>query len=148
MTKPAPIGVLKMRMRRPKRRRNAPSTLKPLIALHVQELHASPLVVLRQPTEIRHRLRTVEGPIPHLSRQDAGLHSELPAPLHRALRLPRPVEPAPADLEARHLRLRVHHQPLLVGVAVIARIGVRVGALARAAVGRAGGREDAAGGGG
>lgn len=98
---------------------------------------AQPSVRLRQTVEIRHRTRTIEIPIPRLLRQDPCIHTRLPAPLHRAFRDPSPVEPAPAELETRHLRLGVRQQPLLVNVAVGARVGVCAVAGAGAGVGRA-----------
>ena len=59
---------------------------------------------------------------------------KLPTPLRRALRHPRPIEPAPALLEAVHLALGKLEQPLLVGGAVGAGIRVRVSTLAHGAV--------------
>ena len=92
-----------------------------------------PLITLRQTIKVRYRLRTVKPPIPNLLRQYPRLHPQLPTPLHRILRRPRPIEPAPPGLEADHLRLGVHHEPLLVNIAIGGRIGVRVvtGALGR-----------------
>lgn len=83
-----------------------------------------PSIRLRQPVKIRHRPRTIEVPIPCLLRQDACIHTRLPAPLYCALRDPGPVEPPPALLETRHLSLGVHHEPLLVDVAVGARVSI------------------------
>ncbi len=113
-------------------------------SLNVQRLqcrfannNAHPSIRFRQAIEIRHRTRTIEIPIPRLFWQNPRIHTRLPAPLHRALRDPGPVEPAPAELETRHLRLGIRQQPLLVDVAVGAGIGVCAVAGAGAGVGRA-----------
>ena len=98
-------------------------------------------IILRQPPKIRNSLRAVKIPLPRLLRQNARLHPQLPAPLHRILRLPRPIKPSPPDLETRHLSLGVHHEPLLVHGRVLRRVGIGVVALAGARVGRARGRE-------
>ena len=61
--------------------------------------------------------------------KDSRLHAELPTPLRGALRLPRPVVPAPRLLEAVHLRLGEHLEELLVRSAVL--VGSRVGRVTR-----------------
>ena len=103
-------------------------------------------IILRQPRETRHRLCTVEIAVPRLRRQNPRLHTKFPAPLHARFGDPSPVEPAPANLEAGHLGFGVHEEPLLVGVAVAGRVSVGVGTLAISGIGRAGWREDVAGG--
>ncbi len=109
---------------------------------------SSPQVLLlrfRQRLEIRNLLRTIKIPLPHLLRQHACRHTPLPAPLRRTFCHPCPIEPSPADLETRHLRLRVHHQPLLVNVAITRRVGICGRAGTGAGIGWTGGREDRGG---
>jgi hypothetical protein len=88
-----------------------------------------PLIKLLQIVKSRNLRTAVKPPLIRLLGQHPSLQPSLIAPLRRALRLPRPVEPPPPLLERVHLRLGEHLQKLLVAGAVIA--GVRVGALAR-----------------
>lgn len=121
---------------------NAPRT--PGLIYH-RSARPPPLIILRQTLKVLNRLTTVKPPLIRLIGQNPRLHPQLPTPLHRTLGNPRPIEPAPALLEAGHLRLGVHQQPLLVDVGISGGIGVGVGAFADAAVGRAGGGKDGGG---
>ena len=98
-------------------------------------LHA--LIRLRQPIEIRYRICTIKIPIPCLLRQDPGIHACFPTPLHRILRHPSPVEPPPTELKARHLCFGIRHEPLLVGGAVGAWVGIGAVTGAGPRIGRA-----------
>lgn len=97
-------------------------------------------VILAQPTEVGHATRTIEVSIPSLPWQDTGSHTGLVIPLRSPFCRPSPIKPTPGCLEADHLRLRIHHQPLLVIVRIATRIGVGVTTRActrfRRAVGR------------
>ena len=101
------------------------------------KIDPSPLVRLRQSIEGWHRTSTIETPIPRFLRQNPRIHPGFPTPLYRTLCYPSPVEPTPAELKTRHLRLGVRHEPLLVSVAVCARIGVCAATGAGAGIGRA-----------
>lgn len=92
--------------------------------------------------QIARIVRTLKVAVPRLTWQNPRLHARLPAPLRRLLRLPRPVEPAPASLEADHLRDGELVQPLLVRVAVAAGVRVCAGAAAGGRFQRAVRRED------
>ena len=73
-------------------------------------------IILRQPCKRRRRRTTIKIPIPHFLRENPRLHAQLPTPLHRILRSPCPIKPAPTNLKTVHLRLRIHQQPLLIEV--------------------------------
>ena len=88
------------------------------------QTYHQPSVSLRQSFEVRDICCTVEVSIPCLLRQNTCLHACLPTPLRRTFGYPGPVEPAPSLLEARHLRHSVHHQPLLVDIAIRAWISI------------------------
>lgn len=104
--------------------------------------HSPILIILRQALKPPNHLTTIKPPSIRLFRQNPRPHPQQPTPLDRVLGDPSPIEPAPAALEAGHLRLGVHEQPLLVRGGIVRRVRVGVVAFADAAVGRAGRRQD------
>lgn len=92
-------------------------------------------IISRQIIQIRICITTLELRRISLLRHNPRLQSFLPTPMHRRLSLPRPVEPAPALLKRRDLRLRIRLQERLVRVRVIGRILVGLFAAAGWVVG-------------
>ena len=104
-----------------------------------------PSIILTQSTKTRQITRTIKILIPRLRRQNSRFHPRLPIPLRRALRRPRPIKPPPRRLITAHLRLRIRHEPVLVGVGIRSWVGVGEGAGAGGGFGGAGRGEDGGG---
>src|SRR5688572_13272041 len=81
-------------------------------------------ILIRQPLNIRNLPITLKLRLIRLLGQNSRLKPELPTPLNRRLRLPRPINPSPSGLKCGQLRYRKCLKKTFMRVEVCGRVSV------------------------